>query len=171
MNITKKEHTVVMTHAEVERFQKKTTNELQYRLINSAHLQVYNGLNEKIAEIGFDLIAEQIYCDSWFGFVTSEELKEVMEGPYLAFFAKSGCNKKICNTLGLLGGMDQDTLQWFETVMVPKLVAAGMQYNAFLIPTDVFAQHTVEQLEKNVGDNLCKLFDSEATALAWLRSV
>jgi hypothetical protein len=156
---------------EIERFQATSKNHLRYTKKDENSVAIFNNLNERIAELNLAFTQEQIYNDVWFGFVTSDEYKEIMEGAYLYYFAKTKCTKKLCNTLGLQGGMDPETTEWFGSSLLPKLLDAGMKYNALIIPEDIFAQQTMEEFERNMGNNLARLFPGEKDALLWLRSV
>ena len=161
----------MLLQSEIDQYERTSKNNLRYRLVSPDCVEIFNRLNEKIAALNLQYTNEGIYNDLWFGFVTSEEYKEIMEGAYLYYFIKAKCTKKLCNTLGLQGGMDPDTSQWFGDSLLPKLLSAGMQFNALVIPEDIFAQQTMEEFENNMGSNLARLFPSHNEALAWLQSV
>jgi hypothetical protein len=161
----------MITKEKLTDFQNTSINKLRYEVITAEKMQVLNALNEKIAELNLQHASEGIYHDAWFGFVSPEEYKEIMEGPYLHYFSKAKCTKKVCNTLSLEGGMDPDTSAWFGEFMFPQLLKSGLKYNAVVIPEDIFAQQSMEEFEKNLGNNFGRLFPSQEKAVDWLRSV
>jgi len=131
-------------------------------------LVISNQLNESVAELS---LKDGIYHDTWFGFVSGDQYREIMEGPYLDFFRRSAVKKKLCNTLALMDGMDPETGSWFETSVMPKLIDAGLLYNAIVIPEDIFAKILMETFEANLQSNLARLFPNEVAALEWLKQV
>ena len=157
----------MITQEELKQFRTNSKNGLRYEAQGNA-VHIFNNLDEKIAELNLKYTSDGIYNDVWFGFVTGEEYKEVMDGAYLDYFIKTKCTKKICNTLNLKGGMDPETTEWFGTTLLPKLLNAGMKYNALIIPEDIFAQQTMEEFQNN---DLGRLFPSEEKALSWIKSV
>jgi hypothetical protein len=160
----------MITKEQLEKFQPNSKNGLRYEHKNEAVL-IYNKLNEKIAELNLAHLKQGIYNDAWFGFVTGDEYKEIMDGAYLYYFSESKCSKKMCNTLGLEGGMEPETSEWFNNQLVPKLLDAGLKYNAIIIPENIFAQQTMEDFEANLGNKLARLFPNEQEATNWLISV
>jgi hypothetical protein len=160
----------MITKEEIKPFETRSTAGLRYEIDNTV-VKIYNKLNEKLAELNLGYQADGIYNDAWFGFVTDEEYKEIMDGPYFHLFAKMKCEKKVCNTLGLEGGMEDETASWFSSHMMPKLIKAGLKYNAIVIPENIFAQQTMENFEVNLGNDLGRLFPSESDAIQWLKSV
>jgi hypothetical protein len=159
-----------MVHQEeLNMYDNQSTIGLKYRA-EAGRIVIYNSIGSKIAELNLQYATERIYSDAWFGFVTEEEFKEVMSGAYLDYFIKSKCIKKVCNTLNMEGGMNDETSNWFNQDIFPKLCAAGMQYNALVIPEDIFAQQTIEDFEANLGNDFGRLFPTFEKALFWLRN-
>ncbi len=66
------------------------------------------------------------------------------------------------------------TQEWADTNLFPRILAAGVEYIAFVISPNLFAQISVEQLmdEKNVKTSNfeIKYFDKETEARNWLAS-
>lgn len=160
----------MINNADLARYEKNSKLGLKYKQEN-AKIVIYNSIDVKIAELNLQYAQEKIYNDSWFGFVTEEEFKEVMAGAYLDYFVMSKCTKKVCNTLSLEGGMDEETSRWFNNELFPKLKNAGIRYNALVIPEDIFAQQTIEEFESNLGNDFGRLFPSFDKALSWLKTV
>ena len=160
----------MITKEEVKQYQEKSKLGLKYQFEANV-VTIFNRLNEKIAELNLSYADQGIYNDAWFGFVTGEEYKEIMDGPYFGFFLKTKCVKKVCNTLGLEGGMEEETAAWFSDYMMPKMLTAGLQYNSIVIPENIFAQQTMENFESNLGNKLGRLFPSQEKAIEWLKSV
>ena len=160
----------MISKEQLQKFQSQSKNGLRYEQKGEAIL-IFNKLNEKIAELNLAHRNLGIYNDAWFGFVTGEEYKEIMDGPYYFYFAESKCSKKMCNTLGLEGGMEPETSEWFNNYLFPKMLNAGLKYNAIVIPENIFAQQTMEDFEANLGNKLARLFPNETEATNWLNSV
>lgn len=135
---------------------------------NGENIFIKNNLNEPVAELSLRYLADGIYNDSWFGYVTSEEYKEIMQGVYLDYFIQSKATRKLCNTLKLSTGMEDETATWFNASLLPQLINAGMQYNALVIPENIFAQLSLS--ENFNGEEYFKMFPSEQEALAWLKT-
>jgi hypothetical protein len=136
---------------------------------DGSKIVVTNALEKKIAELNLQYVSEEIYNDSWYGFVTAEEFKEVMSGPYIDYFVNTKCTKKVCNTLNMEGGMDDETTKWFNQELFPRLLEGGISYNALVIPEDIFAQQTMEEFETNLGSKFGRVFPTFDKALEWLR--
>jgi hypothetical protein len=136
--------------------------------MNGDTISVTNSLKNKVVELSLRLSKDGIYNDVWFGYVTSDEYKEIMAGAYLDYFAFSKNKKKLCNTLKLTAGMEDETAKWFNDYLLPKLMAAGLQYNALVIPEDIFANLSLTENFNN--EEYMKFFPSEEEAIAWLKS-
>jgi hypothetical protein len=160
----------MIVNEELRGYEMKSQLGLSYKTEGSK-IVISNALGHRIAELNLQYTSEGIYNDSWFGYVTGEEFKEIMGGPYLDYFSKTKCTKKICNTLSMQGGMDDDTSKWFNEHLFPKLLEAGIAYNALVIPEDVFAQQTIEEFETNLGNKMGRLFPTFDKALEWLKRV
>jgi hypothetical protein len=160
----------MITKEEVKQYEETSMLGLTYKLEANV-VSIFNKLNEKIAELNLAYAADGIYNDAWFGFVTGDEYKEIMNGAYFEFFRKTKCVKKVCNTLGLEGGMEEETAAWFSDYMMPKMLNAGLQYNSIVIPENIFAQQTMDHFESNLGNKLGRLFGSQEKAIEWLKSV
>jgi len=135
---------------------------------NGDAITVKNKMNELVAELSWRYINQGVYNDVWFGYVTSEEYKEIMQGAYLDYFRDSKTHKKLCNTLKLTTGMEDETAAWFNATLLPQLIEAGLQYNALVIPENIFAQLSLTENFNSEG--YFKMFPSEQDALNWLKS-
>lgn len=135
----------------------------------------HNDIGKQVSEMDLSLKGEGIFVDRWIGFVTDEEMKAIMDGHYYRLFADSGCNKKICDTTLLEGSFD-GVNEWFATYFLPKLMQAGLRYNAIVLPRDIFAQmamnENTEQVEATAADAFqVRMFGSFEDARTWLKSL
>lgn len=124
----------------------------------------------KIAELILELVPEGIYNDVWYDYVTPEEFKEIFSGAYVDFFSRSKVYKKLCNTDELKGGIDDDTNEWFNSYLLPKLIEAGLKYNAIVLPKEVFANISMSEFKLGEGFTT-KLFNAKEDAIQWLKTM
>jgi hypothetical protein len=132
---------------------------------------VNNRFGDTILEINLAYVREGIFADAWYGYVSADEYKILMNGIVLDVFIGTGCNKKICNTQKLKIGMDNDTSKWFKDIFFLKLIKAGLKYNAIIIPSDQYARDSMQYFEANLKNNHGILFPSFEIALLWMRSL
>jgi hypothetical protein len=156
-----------MNKEDLKKYEQSSKIGLTYE-INGDTISVKNNTKNLVAEVSLKYSKEGVYTDVWFGFVTDPEYKEIMGGVYLDYFKESKNTKKLCNTLKLVGGMEDTTAAWFNQSLLPKLLEAGLQYNAMVIPEDVFANLSLTD-NFNVEEYM-KFFPSETEALSWLKS-
>ena len=156
--------------AHLAEYVQRSTEGLNY-VSEGSEIIVYNRFRDKIATLDLSYADEKIYNDRWFGFVTSEEYKEIMSGPYIDYFVKTSCTKKICDTSLLRIGMDKETSEWFIRDILPKMLKGGLTHNAIIIPKELYAQQSMGYFEENLKNNLARLFPSLETAYYWLKSV
>lgn len=156
-----------MTKEDLKKYEQSSKIGLTYDM-NGETISVKNNTKNLVAELSLRHSKDGVYTDVWFGYVTDPEYKEIMGGAYLDYFKESGNRKKLCNTLKLAGGMEDATATWFNQTLLPKLLEAGLQYNAMVIPEDVFANLSLTDNFNN--EEYMKFFPSEAEALQWLKS-
>lgn len=155
---------------DLKAFQEKSQQDLKFQSTGNC-INIFNRFGDKIVELDFSYISEGIYCDTWYGFVTTEEYVEVMSGAYLCWFVENSCTKKICNTQSLKIGMDRKTSEWFINILLAELLRAGLKYNAIVTPSDIYARQSMDFFEKNMKNNLAMVFPSFDIALLWLQSL
>jgi hypothetical protein len=67
--------------------------------------------------------------------------------------------------------MTPDIQAWHDTQIVPAYIAAGVKKVAFILPNDIFAALSIEQLfdEQESRKLETQFFDETESALAWLQ--
>jgi hypothetical protein len=136
----------------------------------------FNTLNEKISHLSKAYAAQGIFNDNFFGYVSADELKFIMENYYAKIIAETNASKKMCNIKAMDGAAFEEVSDWFEAELMPQLIDAGLRYNAIVLPDDYFASITVENIledePKTSLDSVNqRFFDSKEKALAWLKSL
>lgn len=150
-------------------YSQNTTAGLSYTASGKS-IEIFNAVKTKIAELNMEMVPEGIYNDVWYDFVTPEEFKEIFGGAYLDFFKKSNVFKKLCNTDQLQGGIDDQTNEWFNSYLLPRLMEAGLKYNAIVLPREVFANISMSEFKLGEGF-ITRMFNSKDEAIAWLKSL
>ena len=115
---------------------------------------------------------DQLSCliQTWKGFAKSEDFRAAINES-LEVFKKGGLNKIISNTkeAGLVKKEDTD---WVAQVVTPQMVQHGLRYMAFVVPTNVFTQFSVDNFKEGAsGVVKIKYFDNAESAYQWLSEV
>ena len=70
--------------------------------------------------------------------------------------------------------LSPDTQEWVDTIIFPRIIAAGVKFIASIIHKDMIRRMSIEQLmeERNVvtADFEIQYFDDKEKALSWLYS-
>lgn len=109
----------------------------------------------------------QCLIQTWKGFAKSESFREAINQS-LNFFKKGGINKIISNTKDFALVKKEDT-DWVAQVITPQMVQHGLRYMAFVVPTNVFTQLSVDNF-KGEADSVVSIryFDDLKAAKDWL---
>ncbi len=106
----------------------------------------------------------------WYGV---QSVETVMQGGYkmLDMIKETPYTKLLNSNKNVVGSWDM-ALDWAENTWTPQMKAAGLRYLAQVLPTSIYATLTIECLIQRIDNNLeIRLFEDEAEAEAWLRSV
>ena len=112
---------------------------------------------------------EQIKCLSqhWNGYAKSEQFRLGIEKS-IEIFKQKKPSKLISNTKELAIITNEDT-QWAATYATPIMVENGLKHMAFVVPTNVFTQMSVDNFKNRSSSRLqIQYFDSLAKAQVWL---
>jgi hypothetical protein len=115
---------------------------------------------------------EKLNCltQHWKGFATSEQFREGINQSVL-YFQDKKINKLISDTKDFAVVKKDDT-DWVASYATPIMVKNGLKYMAFILPTNVFTQVSVNNFKSKADDILqIKYFDNLDKALQWLKSV
>jgi len=103
----------------------------------------------------------------WKGFASSSQFRQAIQET-VHYVESKGIDKLISNTKDFAGVKKEDT-DWVANVATPKMVQKGLKTMAFIVPTNVFTQVSVNNF-KNKADELLQIqyFDDLQTAHQWL---
>jgi hypothetical protein len=155
---------------ELEFFQSNTSCNLNYSWVDYRNLDIVDPSGAKIASLSMNYVREKMFVDNWFGLISDTQFREILSGAFLFYFQKSNCCKRICNSTDLKGVMDEETSAWFQNVMMKKLVAAGLRYNAIVISKDQPAHNLNDKVTRK-EETLDRQFQSMDEAITWQRSI
>ncbi len=155
---------------ELEFFQSNTSCNLNYCWVDYRNLDIVDQTGARVASLSMNYVREKIFVDNWYGRVSDAQYREILSGAFLFYFQKSNCSKRICNAADLTDSMDEETSAWFQNVMMRKLVAAGLRYNAIVTSKDQW-QHSPPDNVIGKQDAPFRSFRSIDEAIAWQRSI
>ena len=115
---------------------------------------------------------ETINCISqhWKGYAKSEQFRAVIEKS-IRLLKQKGATCLISNTKELAVVSNEDT-QWAATHATPIMIGYGLRYMAFIVPTSVFTQLSVNNFKTKTEDKLqLHYFTDLAKAKEWLKEV
>jgi hypothetical protein len=98
-------------------------------------------------------------------------VKEISDGHLFELIKTGGYTKLVADTSKMDGFFD-GVNQWLADYYIPKLLKAGVKYNAFLVSEEFFSYLTDEGFD-GVVESLftTQMFGSEEKAIQWLKSV
>lgn len=114
---------------------------------------------------------ETLKCliQNWKGFARSEDFRTAINES-LEFFKKGGIDKIISNTKDFALVKKEDT-DWVAQVVTPQMVQNGLRYMAFVVPTNVFTQFSVDNFKEEASSVVSiRYFDKVEAAKEWLAS-
>jgi hypothetical protein len=108
---------------------------------------------------------------NWKGFATSEQFREAINQSVKFFEERKNLNKIISNTKDFAVVKKEDT-DWVASTANPVLLKNGLKYMAFVLPTNVFTQVSVNNFKSKADDALqIKYFDDLDKAKQWISSL
>ncbi len=106
----------------------------------------------------------------WKGFAKSAEFREGINKS-LEFFKQKKVDKIISDTKNLSLVKKEDT-DWVAREVTPAMVKQGLKYMAFIVPSSVFTQLSVDNYKTEANKAVTiRYFDQLAEAKAWLSEV
>ena len=112
---------------------------------------------------------EQLKCltQRWKGFAKSEQFREGINKS-LEFFQQKQIDKIISDTKDFSLVKKEDT-DWVATVITPKMVQHGLRRMAFIVPTNIFTQITIDNFKNEAkGGVAIQYFDDYEKAKDWM---
>ena len=115
---------------------------------------------------------ETLRCliQNWVGFAKSADFRFAINES-LEFFKKAKVDKIISNTKNASLVKKEDT-DWVAQVITPQMVRHGLRYMAFVVPTNVFTQFSVDNFKEEASAVVSiRYFDNPTAASEWLSEV
>ena len=115
---------------------------------------------------------EELSCliQHWKGFATSEQFREGIQQS-IVYFKEKNINKHVSDTKDFSVVKKSDT-DWVASHATPIMVENGLQYMAFVLPTNVFTQVSVNNFKSKAASIVqIQYFDDYDKALDWLSQV
>jgi hypothetical protein len=115
---------------------------------------------------------QKLNCVSqhWKGYAKSEQFRAGIEKS-VEFFKQKRAVCLISNTKELAVVSNEDT-QWAATYATPLMMSYGLKYVAFIVPTNVFAQLSVNNFKNKTEDKVqLRYFTDLAKAKAWFQEL
>ncbi len=114
--------------------------------------------------------ALQCIVQYWKGFAKSGEFREGINKS-LEFFKQKKVDKIISDTKNLSLIKKEDT-DWVAKEVTPAMVKQGLRYMAFIVPSSVFTQLSVDNYKTEAGKSVTiRYFDQLNDAKTWLSEV
>ena len=115
---------------------------------------------------------DQLKCliQNWKGFASSEKFREAIHKSVEQFNDKK-LNKILSNTKDF-GMVKKEDTDWLNNNAMPLLIKNGLKYAAFVVPSNVFSQMSVENFKKDASGPIeIRYFDDADKAKQWLAGV
>lgn len=132
-------------------------------------IESYNTKGQLIHVIENKELPSKIAIHRWFGSVTNEEIKEIMDGHFYTFLEQNKSNKILVDTSKMNSFFD-GVNQWLAEYYIPKLLKIGTKHNAYLLSEEFYAYLAADLDEPIESNFVTHMFGSEESALRWLKS-
>ena len=107
---------------------------------------------------------------NWKGFATSERFREGIQKT-IDLFKDKKLDKILSNTKDF-GMVKKEDTEWVNSYSMPLLIKSGLRYMAFIIPSNVFSQMSVENFKKEMaGPVELRFYDDVEKAKQWMAEV
>lgn len=115
---------------------------------------------------------DQLKCliQNWKGFATSDRFREAIQKS-IELFKDKKLNKILSNTKDF-GMVKKEDTEWVNTYSMPLLIENGLRYMAFIVPSNVFSQMSVENFKKEMaGPVELRFYEDVDKARDWMASL
>lgn len=107
---------------------------------------------------------------NWKGFATSDRFREGIQKT-IDLFQDKKLNKILSNTKDF-GMVKKEDTEWVNSYSMPILIKNGLRYMAFVVPSNVFAQMSVENFKKEMaGPVELRFYEDVDKAKEWMAQV
>jgi hypothetical protein len=147
-----------------------TSQKDDYRVVQRGDIiESINKQNQVFHYIDLSYVKKGIFLQGWVGYRTTDQLKAVLEGHYMKLFIQHKCKNSVVDSTKMSGSFNEAT-DWLAQIYMPKLINLGLKNVAVVLPTNVFAQLTVDEWDKKVGGFESRNFGSLTDAVNWLKT-
>lgn len=127
-----------------------------------------NNLNRVICTTEFQAENKWIFCN-WEGFANVDAIKEW--GLKFADLVKTTKCPYLLNDDSKSTGPWTQAMEWIESVLIPKVMDAGLKYYAHVVSANTFSEMSAKELNIKIGESLeMATFKSVDDAKEWLKS-
>ena len=127
-----------------------------------------NNLDRVICKTEYQEENNWIHCD-WEGYANVEAIKSW--GLEFADLVKKEKCQYLLNDDSKSTGPWTQAMDWIESVLIPKVMEAGVKYYAHVVSANTFSEMSAKELNMNIGGHLeMATFKTIADAKEWLKS-
>jgi hypothetical protein len=127
-----------------------------------------NNLDRVICKTEYQEENNWIHCD-WEGYANVEAIKSW--GLEFADLVKKEKCQYLLNDDSKSTGPWTQAMDWIESVLIPKVMEAGLKYYAHVVSANTFSEMTAKELNKNIRGHLeMATFKTIEDAKEWLKS-
>jgi hypothetical protein len=127
-----------------------------------------NNLDRVICKTEYQEENNWIHCD-WEGYANVEAIKSW--GLEFADLVKKEKCQYLLNDDSKSTGPWTQAMDWIESVLIPKVMEAGLKYYAHVVSANTFSEMSAKELNMNIGGHLeMATFKTIEDAKEWLKS-
>ncbi|WP_375579006.1 hypothetical protein ABWH96_18615 [Marivirga tractuosa] len=127
-----------------------------------------NNLDRVICKTEYHPDENWIYCD-WEGYANVDAVKSW--GLEFADLIKKTKCPSLLNDDSKSTGPWTQAMEWIESVLIPKVIDAGLKYYAHVVSQNTFSEMSAKELHMNIGGQLeMATFKTVDEAKEWLKS-
>jgi hypothetical protein len=127
-----------------------------------------NNLDRVICKTEYQEENNWIHCD-WEGYANVEGIKSW--GLEFADLVKKEKCQYLLNDDSKSTGPWTQAMDWIESVLIPKVMEAGLKYYAHVVSANTFSEMSAKELNMNIGGHLeMATFKTIEDAKEWLKS-
>jgi hypothetical protein len=131
--------------------------------------QLKNGAGHIYATITSDKV-NRLAEDVWTGvFGTQENLKAGLQA-VVDIIEGDQCIKWLSDLSQIQGSFDSSK-SWISDYVMPRVIRAGLKYQAMVIPKNIFAKLSTQDTIKKINQFEIRQFSNRQEARAWLDSM
>ncbi|SMG29878.1 hypothetical protein SAMN05661096_01917 [Marivirga sericea] len=127
-----------------------------------------NNLDRVICITEYQKDNDWIYCD-WEGYANVDAVKNW--GLEFADLVKKTKCAYLLNDDSKSTGPWTQAMEWIETVLIPKVIEAGLKYYAHVVSKNTFSEMSAKELNMNIDGQLeMATFKTVEEAQEWLKT-